>query len=232
MNQPKFIVLEGIDGVGKSTQVGLLKSYLLGLGIRVEHIHFPRLDSKPFGELIAAFLRGEFGPIDLVDPRLVALLYAEDRQDFSHTMREWLSGDICIIADRYVFSNIAFQCAKYSDSASRQQLRDWIIDLEYGHFNLPRPAISFFLDLHTSSAAQAMAQDVSRDQRAYLGGVKDIHEADLGFQEKVRLQYIHLTQTEQDFHLISCNDDAGNRFPPEHTHDRLVAFLNPLFNAS
>ena len=232
MSQTRFIVLEGIDGVGKSTQVALLKTYLEGLGTPVEHIHFPRLASEPFGLLIAAFLRGEFGPIDLVDPRLVALLYAEDRHDFAATLRDWIAGNKCIIADRYVYSNIAFQCAKYTDPEQKQQLRDWILELEYVYFGIPRPAMSFFLDLNTSTAAQAMGSDASRDQRAYLGGAKDIHEEDLDFQERVRLQYLLLTESQADFHLIPCNDVSGNRLPPGDTHRRLVEYIHPLFTAS
>jgi dTMP kinase len=226
MNQINFIVLEGIDGAGKSTQVELLKAYLASKGISAAYVHFPRLDVEPFGTLVAAFLRGDFGPIEQVDPRLVALLYAEDRHDFSKMLREWQADDKFIIADRYVYSNIAFQCAKYVDPEKKQVLQNWILNLEFEYFNIPRPSMSFFLDLQTIAAAHAMELDDSREARDYLSGSKDIHEADLDFQEKVRLEYVRLTNSEKDFYRIPCNAVSGERHPPEHTHQQIVSLLN------
>lgn len=71
-----LIVLEGLDGAGKSTQIDLLQQLLASRGLRYEYLHFPRFDAPIYGELIARFLRGELGAVDAVDPYVVALLYA------------------------------------------------------------------------------------------------------------------------------------------------------------
>ena len=63
-----LIVLEGLDGAGKSTQVRRLREYLEGLYGSLEYIHFPRYDAAVYGDLIGRFLRGGFGPIDGVHP--------------------------------------------------------------------------------------------------------------------------------------------------------------------
>ena len=74
-----FIVLEGLDGAGKSTQIRMLRQLLAERGVESEYVHFPRFDAPVYGELIARFLRGEFGGVNEVDPYLVALLFAGDR---------------------------------------------------------------------------------------------------------------------------------------------------------
>ena len=62
-----FVVLEGLDGAGKSTQVRRLRRFFEERGLGVEYLHFPRFDAPVYGELIARFLRGEFGAADEVD---------------------------------------------------------------------------------------------------------------------------------------------------------------------
>ena len=97
-----FIVLEGLDGAGKSTQIKRLRQLLADRGIESEYVHFPRFDSPVFGELIARFLRGELGSVESVDPYIVALLFAGDRADMAPQIRSWQSEGKVVIVDRYV----------------------------------------------------------------------------------------------------------------------------------
>ena len=76
-----FVVMEGLDGSGKSTQIHKMLEYFELRKIKHQYLHFPRTSAPVYGELIARFLRGEFGPLNSVHPYLVALLYAGDRMD-------------------------------------------------------------------------------------------------------------------------------------------------------
>ena len=120
-----LIVIEGLDGAGKSTQVALVKEYIEKTGRKLKYLHFPRFDAPVYGELIAKFLRGEFGSNDAVHPQLVALLFAQDRADAAPLIREWLSQGCCVLLDRYVYSNIAYQCSKLKEK-ERSYCRGWL----------------------------------------------------------------------------------------------------------
>lgn len=121
-----FIVLEGGDGSGKSSQIRLLQSAFEHTGRDVTAVHFPRLAVQPYGPIVAGFLRGEFGAFDQVHPKLTALLYALDRREAIGWLEEAVSSAKVVVADRYVFSNIAYQCAKVDDPTERAELAAWI----------------------------------------------------------------------------------------------------------
>ena len=129
-----FIVLEGLDGAGKSTQIAKLREMFRSKGIESEYLHFPRFDAPVYGELIARFLRGDLGSVESVNPYLVALLYAGDRADAATMIEQWLADGKVVIVDRYVYSNIGYQCAKLSNKAERQTLREWILSTEFELF--------------------------------------------------------------------------------------------------
>lgn len=200
-----FIVLEGLDGAGKSTQMRLIQDYWTKNNIRSECLHFPRFDASVFGELIAKFLRGDLGEIQAVDPYLVALLFAGDRSNAAPIIRGWLNEGKSVILDRYVHSNIAYQCAKLPP-AERNALRQWILQMEYEYFGIPQPDLTLFLDVPLSHVEEKLAENRQGDDRSYLLGKKDIHEASLSLQDKVRAVYLEQSAQDNKFHVINCND--------------------------
>lgn len=208
-----LIVLEGLDGAGKSTQLKMVTSYFTSLGRKVDYLHFPRYAAPVYGELIAKFLRGDFGAIDQVHPQLVALLFAEDRRDAAAQIRDWMDAGHVVILDRYVYSNIAFQCAKLPDETEAASLRDWIFALEYQHNDIPRPTLNLFLDVPISFVDAKLKVNRKGGDRAYLEGKADIHEADIRFQMKVREHYLEQCRRDPQFIRIDCSDPAGNMLP-------------------
>ncbi len=221
----RFFVIEGLDGSGKSTQLKLLKEYLEKKGISYKYLHFPRLQEGVFGELVARFLRGEMGLIDQVDPYLVALIFAGDRADASSLIRNWMDEGYLVMVDRYVYSNIAFQCAKLPSAEERIRLRDWILDFEFKHNGLPKPDLNLLLHVPIEFTRQQLAKAREGDDRSYLKGERDIHEEDLGFQERVMREYLLLQQYVDDLKLIDCTDGLGKMQSPFAISDLIIKQL-------
>lgn len=223
-----FIVLEGLDGAGKSTQITKLRDMFLSRGIESEYLHFPRFDAPVYGELIAQFLRGDLGSVESVNPYLVALLYAGDRADAATTIRRWLSEGKVVIVDRYVYSNIGYQCAKIADADKRMALREWILHTEYTEFSIPKPDLSLFLDVPFSFTERKLTEVREGDDREYLQGGKDIHEASLELQRSVREVYLESATASEDLKVVDCSTQDGAMASPEEIFERIMKFVAPL----
>lgn len=223
-----FIVLEGLDGAGKSTQIKKLRDMFAEQGIPSEYIHFPRFDAPYFGDMIARFLRGEFGSVDQVDPYIVAMLYAEDRRDAATLIRGWMEQGKVVIADRYVYSNIGYQCAKVESKSKREELKQWIFSLEYDYFEIPRPDVSLFLDVPFAFTERKLLAEVREgDDREYLNGRKDIHEQSMDLQRKVRQVYLDAAQVDENMHIVDCSTAEGEMASPEIIFQRVRERVKP-----
>lgn len=222
----KFIVIEGIDGSGKSTQIKFLLKYLERRNLLYQYLHFPRTEAPVYGELIARFLRGDFGELEAVHPYLVALIYAGDRNDAKGLINGWLRDNNYVIADRYVNSNIAFQCAKLEDPKARIKLKNWILHLEYEYHKIPQPDINLFLDVPFNFTEKKLTISRTGDDRRYLNGQKDIHEQNLEFQKRVRDVYLEITEFDPKFMRIDCSDGEDGILSPKDIFEKITNQLN------
>ena len=226
-----FIVLEGLDGAGKSTQIRMLRQLFADRGVESEYVHFPRFDSPVYGQLIARFLRGEFGGVQEVDPYLVALIFAGDRADAAPQIRQWLAEGKAVVLDRYVYSNVGFQCAKLPAGEERDRLADWIVNLEFGHNALPRPDLSLFLDVPFAFTERKLSEVREGDDRDYLQGGQDIHEASLQLPQDVRSVYLASAAKDPSLRVVDCSDASGAMESPEGIFAKIRAELIPILGA-
>jgi dTMP kinase len=222
----KLFVVEGIDGAGKSTQIKLMKEHFTMKGFKCEYLHFPRTDEPYFGELIARFLRGEFGSLNEVNPWLVAMLYAGDRKDAAEIISDWLSRGSVVLLDRYTYSNIAYQCAKLKNRHEQDELMNWILDLEFNHFGIPRPDLNLFLDVPFSFTEKKLLSSRTGADRNYLNGTKDIHEGSLLFQKNVRDMYLRVAEADDHLCVINCSDEDGNMLPENKIFDIIKQIIS------
>ncbi len=221
-----FLVLEGMDGAGKSSQLTLLTEYFRKAGNQVKSIHFPRLHQKPYGEMIAAYLRGEYGDIATVHPKLSALLFALNRQQSAQEIRDAVASGTVVLLDRYVVSNIAYQRAKIADPAAAEEMGTWLETLEFGFLELPRPDLTLFLDVPLSFSLAKLATDRTGADREYLKGKEDIHESSAAFQERVRKEYLLLVnQHKGEIGRVDCSEPGGAMADKATIHSRIIDAL-------
>jgi dTMP kinase len=216
-----LIAFEGLDASGKSTQVELLLKALAARGLEYEHISFPRTGIGAYGEAIAMFLRGEFGPVEDVSPYLVASLFAGDRATAQASIVAWLKAGKIVIADRYFYSNLAFQGAKIFDPAQKLHFRAWVRQLEFGCNHLPPPTLTIFIDVPFDFVKANILRRRAREERRYLKGQGDIHEAALDLQENVALEYRSFIDDDPTFVIISRTETQSAL----DLHHQIVAIL-------
>ncbi len=177
----KLIVLEGLDGSGKSTQLDILEKNLKNLGYNITTVSFPEY-SEPSCEPVKMYLSGRFGtkPED-VNPYAASLFYAVDRfaSYKTHWGNDYLSGKT-ILAGRYVTSNIIHQMSKLPES-EYQNFANWIYDLEFNKVGIPKPDLVIFLDMPNEVSAKLLLGRYSGDESK-----KDIHERDAEYLKKCR----------------------------------------------
>ncbi|MDO4482205.1 MAG: dTMP kinase [Bacillota bacterium] len=226
----KFIVIEGMDGSGKSTQTKKLFDYLTGMGLKVKTFHFPSGEGF-YGNLVNSFLRGDFGRAEEVDPYFAAFVFAGDRKSMAEKVEEWLKEYDIVLMDRYVYSNAAYQCAKVRSPKEQKKLREWIFRLEFEVFDIPRPDMSIFLGVPVSFVRHQLERERTGDERAYLEGKEDIHEKDMNLQYRVGEQYRIMCGEDRGMYLLDCTNDNGHMLSGDRIHKKIIMLLkeNDIF---
>lgn len=220
----KLIVTEGLDSCGKSSQSKLITEYLESIGKSYKHIHFPMYGTNEFADVISSFLRGEFGDVDEVDPLFVANIYAMDRYKYKIELLKHLDEYDYVVLDRYVFSNMSFQGAKYDSDEKKQGIIKWINDFEFKFLQLPYPDLTIYFDLPIDVIKERLEVNRIGEDRDYLNGTIDIHEKSLDLQTKVRDLYLGLVDF-KNYVIINCLNDLGEVMTPTdlfETYKKLI----------
>ncbi|MBR6745579.1 MAG: thymidylate kinase [Clostridia bacterium] len=176
----KLIVIEGLDGSGKSTQAPILAEALRSMGKEVREISFPVYGSDS-SALVRMYLGGEFGsrPGD-VNAYAASSFYAVDR--FASYKKDWKAfyekEDCVLIATRYTSANEIHQLAKLERSEWDDFLR-WAEDFEYRKMGIPRPDAVLYLDMRYDIALSLVG-----GRSEATGQKKDIHELDTDYMSR------------------------------------------------
>jgi len=224
MNRGKFIVIDGLDGSGKATQTKLLIDYLKKQKRQVETVDFPQYYKTFFGHLVGRYLKGDFGGLNDVSPYLASLTYAGDRWQAKEKMENALKKGKILIANRYTSSSMAFMGAKITKKLKREKFFQWLTELEFKIYSIPREDFLIYLSVPPKIGQQLV---LNKGARKYMGNKKkhDIHEANIKYMETVEKVYLDLVKRFKNWDKIECLDEKGNLKTIPAIHREILKLL-------
>lgn len=199
----KLVVIDGMDGSGKTTQIGLLTKKLKKQGLKVKHIHFPHYENF-FGGFIGHCLTEQYYNFLKVHPKIVSVLYAADRWESSEQLKKYLNQGYVVLLDRYVSANQIHQGGKIKSAVKRASFIKWLDEMEYKVFKIPRPDLTIYLYLPLNFIEVLMKERNKTSVRAYVGNKKDVHEVDLNFKKNSIKSALWLAGREKGWVKVDC----------------------------
>lgn len=143
-----FIAFEGIDGSGKSTQIGLLGKRLKDMGINLYETREPT--DAPVGSLIHQIMTGRIK----TDNKVIAALFLADRLDHllndADGLCDKINNGVSVISDRYYFSSYAYHSVDMD--------MDWVIDANSVCAELLKPTFTIFIDITPDEAINRISK--------------------------------------------------------------------------
>ncbi|RUT40831.1 hypothetical protein WG29040_03505 [Pseudomonas sp. PAMC 29040] len=197
-----FIVIEGIDGTGKATQLSLLKERFTQLGNCVDTYDFPAYESfigKELGELLSG--RDKDINARSLPGKLMAMLFSLDRMQFVERIKASIASGRIVISNRYSLSNATFQSIR-----SGEDISAWVYEMEHGALGLPKPDLYVVLKGSITSSHENVG---SKGKRNYVDG-HDVYEQDLALLKKAQDMYCTLGTGGVPKIIIDCM--SGDKF--------------------
>lgn len=219
MDKGKLIVIEGAcDGIGKTTQYGLLKEHLINDGIEVVSHHFPSYNTY-HGLPVEKYLKGEFGMPKELSPYFINSLYAVDRGIVWYTnFKKLYEAGKFILLDRYTTSSAIYQSALIEDIELKKEFIDYIIDFEYNKVGVKKPDNVIFLHAPFDLVTKM------RNARNQKGEIEcDIHEANLEFMRKVYDSSTFIADY-LSWDIVECSDD-DKMLGIEEIHQKVYSLI-------
>lgn len=195
----KLIIIEGLDGSGKSTQIEILRKRAQQAGKQVRQVKFPNY-AEDSSALVRAYLAGELGSLHEINAYAASVLYSVDRYaTFRRHMKEDYDNGCIFLLDRYTTANMYHQTTKLPKEEWDSFL-DWLEDLEYDKMGLPKPDLVLYLDMKPQTAKKLMENRYHGDESK-----KDLHEADFSYLLSCRDAALYAAQR-CGWDVLSCCD--------------------------
>lgn len=216
----KLIVIDGLDGSGKTTQFDILREKLAEV-TAVKAISFPDYQN-PSSAPVKMYLNGEISENAAdVNAYAASSFYAVDRYA-SYKMfweKNYLDGEL-ILASRYVTSNSIHQMVKLPESEWDGYLK-WLEDYEYGKLRLPEADMVIFLDMPVEISQRLMSGRYGGDESK-----KDIHEANVKYLQTCRRSALYAAE-KLGWRVVPCSRDS-EVLPVEEINGKLMQLIKEV----
>ena len=219
MEKGKLIVFEGAsDGIGKSTQIGLLRERLEKEGHIIVNHHFPSYGTY-HGAPVEHYLDGKLGEINDLSPYFINSLYAVDRACAWNSKLKPVYDDGCVLLfDRYTTSSLMYQSAKIKDIDEKIAFLDYVSDFEYNKLGIQEPDVVIFL-----TAPFDMITEMRNGRVNNEGIQNDLHERDPKYLREVYDNAMFVAN-HLSWDIIECND--GNKLRSrEDIHEEIYRLV-------
>jgi len=164
---------------------------------------------------------------DEVNPYLTSILYAGDRWEAKNQMHKWLDEGNIIISNRYVCSNMAHQGAKINNIMEREMFFEWIEELEYKVYSVPRPDLTIYLHVPIEISQELIKTRIKESEG--LKSAVDLHEEDIEYMKRVQDTYINLAASNNSWYTIECA--KNNQINPrEEIAEEVWVAVSKTFN--
>lgn len=205
MKKSKLIVLEGLDGSGKTTQFDKLTEYFTEKGEKIKAISFPDYNN-PSSALVKMYLNGEIADkAEDINAYAASSFYAVDRYaSYKQFWENDYKNGSFILAARYVTSNCIYQMTKLPAEQWDSYI-EWLEDYEYAKLGLPKPDAVIFLDMPIEISQKLMSERYNGDESR-----KDIHESNIAYLNKCREAAL-FTAKKQNWKIIECSVNGEPR---------------------
>ncbi len=216
-----FIVIDWIDGSWKWTQVKLLEKNLIKLGKKVKVLDYPRYWEKS-AFAVEKYLNWDYWKE--VTAKQASIFYALDRFDDSFNIKNDLENYDYIISNRYVSANMIHQAWKIDDEIEKNKFLDWLEELEYWIFNIPKPDKTIFLNVSPEMSQKLV---LMKDDREYLkwGKKMDLHEEDKNHLINAHNSAMEVVSKYSDWVKIDCEKDLKMRSIEDINEDILKEII-------
>lgn len=198
----KFILFEGLDRSGKTTQSTRLVDHLNKAGKHTVLIKFPNRET-PIGKMIDSYLTNKTD----VNDRMIHLMFTMNRWEEMTAFHQYIHAGVNVVMDRFSYSGVAYSAAK------KTLLFEWCIQAEEG---LPKPDIVLFMDMPNTSLRPGWGEE--RYERSE-------------FQQKVRAMFKCIEELEST-RWFNVDADESREKVEQQIRDivtpRLTMELGPL----
>jgi len=220
----KFIVIDGLDGSGKKTQLDLLVAFLKAKKIKVATVDFPQYYKTFFGQTVGRYLKGEFGNLNQTNPYLSGLTFAGDRWQARPEMEQALKQGKLLLANRYTSSSMAFMAGKFSRKKDQDKCINWIKKLEQEVYGCPQEDMLLYLSVPPNLGQKLV---LKKGTRKYLSNQNkyDIHEENLVYLKRIENIYLRLIKKYNHWFKIDCLNKNNQLKTRQQIHQEIIKLL-------